>query len=147
MASYRTKHQTTTDITVYLPPIKSDCTCVTDINRLSILNSPVDYCSDCENLGYIETPQTQIVSGVLVDFISESNPYTGGLRRSDAGEFDVDRYVIHCDQSSCISEYDNSNLAFDDSKKVRINTDEYDILSIDKSILLEQVRVHISRRN
>lgn len=132
--------------TIQLPSIKEDCTCVV-AHSLSLMNSPVEYCSDCENKGYVETPVLFDITGTLVDFASDGNAYTNALFISEGGDFDYQRYVIHANLEDCaVYDYDNQNC-FDIAKFVTIETVNYKIQTIDKSTLLGQIRVTVSKTN
>jgi len=131
---------------VQLPPIKEDCTCVVNYS-LSLMNSPAEYCAACDNRGYIETPVVFDITGSLVDFASDSNSYANALIISEAGDFDYQRYVIHADLEDCkVEDYDYQNC-FDLAKFVTIDVEDYKIETIDKSTLLGQIRVIVSRSN
>lgn len=143
----RQEHGLNSDITVYLPPEQADCTCVNDTNKLSLLNSPVEYCAVCDNKGYVETPVFEVVQGSVVDYASETQGFAGMIEMSGRGEFDHQRYVIHAAKSDCLLPSDNSKLVFEVSKSVVIEDETFEILAIDKSKLLGQVRVHIGRTN
>jgi len=132
-------------ITVLLPPIKTDCTCLDD--EMSIMNSPVDYCSACGNTGYIITEVSHDVSGVVVDYLSDSQFYPVRLEQAQGYNYDAQQYVIHANLSDCtVVAYDNQNC-FDLSKEVKIEQVNYRILSINHSEFLGQIRVIISRTN
>jgi len=131
---------------VQLPPIKEDCTCVSNYS-LSLINSPAEYCAACDNNGYIETPVVFDITGSLVDFASDTNTFANALIVSEGGDFDNQRYVIHADLADCLVEdYDYQNC-FDLAKFVTADTINYKIDTIDKSALLNQIRVTISKTN
>ena len=132
-------------ITVQLPPIKEDCTCMD--GDLSFYNSPVDYCEDCDNKGYIETPVTVEIQGSVVDYHSEAQQFSTGLIMDGEGDFNYQRYVIHANQIDCTTAEYPGQLCFDISKEVVIDSIEYRILAIDKSTMLGQIRVLISKTN
>ena len=133
-------------INVQLPPIKEDCTCVVAYS-LSLMNSPAEYCADCDNKGYIETAVVFDTTGSVVDFASDTNRFANALQVSSGGDFDNQRYVIHANLSDCeVPDYDYQNC-FDLSKEVEIDGIDYSISSIDKSTLLNQIRVVIARTN
>lgn len=146
MNNMRKKYVPIKTFGVQLPPIKEDCTCVVNYS-LSLMNSPVEYCADCDNKGYIETPVVFDTTGSLVDYASDTNSYSNALVVSAAGDFDNQRYVMHVDLEDCkVEDYDYQNC-FDLAKFVTIDAVDYKIDTIDKSTLLNQIRVVVSKTN
>lgn len=144
MGVLRNKHIPQKTISVQLPPIKEDCTCVVQYS-LSMINSPVDYCAECDNKGYIETPVLHDITGSVMDAASDTNPYPNVLVISGGGDDSKQQYSIHANLSDCIvSDHDYQNC-FDLSKMVTIENINYRINSIDKSTLLGQIRVIVSK--
>ena len=146
MGTLREKFVPQKTVTVLLPPIKEDCTCVVQYS-LSLMNSPAEYCADCDNKGYIETPVEFDITAAVVDFASDTNSFSSVLVLSEGGDFDNQRYVIHANLSDCeVEDYDYQNC-FDLSKEVTIDEIDYRILTIDKSTMLKQIKVVISKTN
>jgi hypothetical protein len=134
-------------INVQLPPIKTDCTCLGIDDVLSIINSPVEYCSSCNNNGYLETPVEVTLQGAVVDYMSDTQIYPGQLVQDEGFTYDNQRYVIHANLVDCTTaEYPGQNC-FDLSKEVIIENENYRIISIDKSTMLGQIKVAIARTN
>ena len=132
-------------ISVQLPPVKDDCTCVVNYS-LSLMNSPVEYCTACDNKGYIETSVVHDMTGSVVDFASDTNRFPNALMLSEGGDFDKQQYVIHAVLSECEVEDYNYQNCFDLSKQVVIDAIDYSIISIDKSTLLGQIKVIINKK-
>lgn len=146
MGALRQKYVPQKTITVQLPPIKEDCTCVVEYS-LSMMNSPVEYCPDCDNKGYIETPVEFDITGSVVDLASDNNTFANSLVITEGGDFSYQRYVIHANLKDCeVYDYDYQNC-FDLSKEVKIDSIDYKILTIDKSTMLGQIRAVITKTN
>jgi hypothetical protein len=146
MGALRLKYVPQKSIKVQLPPVKEDCTCVVEY-ALSMYNSPVEYCSVCNNTGYIETAVEFDLTGSVVDLASDNNTFANALEISEGGDFNYQRYVIHANLKDCeVYDYDYQNC-FDLSKELKIDNADYKILTIDKSTMLGQIRAVISRTN
>jgi hypothetical protein len=136
-----------TNIYVQLPQFETqDCTCVTDTNRMSILNGPASYCGVCNNTGFIDIKREFLVEGILVDYASDAGSLGGYLETSGSGDFDAQRYVIHASYEDCFIIVAEKNC-FDLAKEVRIGSVFYGISSYDESTMLRQVRATIYKKN
>jgi len=145
MGTLRKKYVPQKNISVQLPPVKEDCTCVVNYS-LSLMNSPVEYCTACDNKGYIETSVVHDMTGSVVDSASDTNSFQNALTMSSGGDFNKQQYVIHAVLSECeVEDYDCQNC-FDLSKQVIIDAADYNIISIDKSTLLGQIKVIIDKK-
>ena len=149
MKNLRENFQDLRPFYVQLPPTKTDCTCIIEggSSRLSLMNAPASYCSACDNKGYIETKVEQKVEGTLVDFVADKLSFNTMLVGDGASEFDRQKYVIHASLVDCTAEDYDNQYCFDIAKEVRINHDYYKIQNIDKSTLLDQIKVVISKKN
>lgn len=147
MKQARDAHVPQKTIYVQLPPKKVDCTCLGIDNVLSIMNSPAEYCNDCNNNGYLETPVEFVVTGALVDYMSDNQTFPGMLVQDPSHTYDNQRYVIHASLEDCLPGLYPGQNCFDLSKEVIIDTEHYRIIAIDKSTMLAQIKVVIARTN
>jgi hypothetical protein len=144
----RSKYLPTVCFNVQLPPIKEDCTCTSGSDSvLSIVNSPLDYCAECDNRGYVETKVQHDITGTMVDFASDSLQQKNQLTEDEASMFGRQAYVIHANLDECATTYYNRENCFDIAKHVEQDGVLYKIFAVNKSTLLGQVRVVIYKKN
>lgn len=136
-------------IKVILPPTKQDCTCVTSTNKLSLMNAPTRYCLTCNNKGFIETQKEFVIEEAqIIDFASDTNPYSSRLEQGGGFDYNTQLYVLHASLENCYLQSGSTQTCFDIAKRV-IDSDnvKYKILSYDKTKLLGQIRVIIEKVN
>jgi hypothetical protein len=143
IGTLRGKYVKQLTITLVFPSTKADCTCITSTNKLSIINSPHKYCTNCGNIGYIETAVTQDTTGILVDYLADSGVPGMQLQQTDSGDIQHQRYVAHIAISSLPTSVVTNSLYF--IKFVKIESQEYRILGIDVSKQLGQVRIVLTK--
>lgn len=148
MNAARARYVPTYVFYVQLPPTKTDCTCISQAStQLSMMNAPIDYCDVCDNKGYIETKVEHEVTGTMVDFVGDTLNSNVALTEDQASMFNNQRYVLHAAYADCTSDLYCQQICFDLAKEVRISNDNYKILTVDKSTLLGQIKVVVSKKN
>ena len=87
------------------------------------------------------------LNAAMMDYISDAQVFPIALVEDKAYEFHYQRYVLHASLADCTHPTYSSKNCFYLSKEVTIDNERYDILAINKSTMLGQMRVMISLKN